>query len=808
MLQSYIKIFLRNFKRSPAFIVINIIGLAIGMAASILIFLFVQHEISYDRYHEKSDNIYRLSRQWTNADGEISLHLGHLAPPFGPLLKEDFEGRIEEAVRLLPTEPVLIYEGKSFQESKFFFSDPELFKVFSWKLLEGDPDKALDFPDGLVISETMARKYFGDNEPMGKAIEMKVAGQTLNLQVTGVMEDIPDNSHFQANFFASMNPVIDFYGSLDRMMQNFGNNSFATYILLADGADPDILEAELPAFIDRHMTAERDGAPVSQSTQINLWPLTDVHLHSNLDSEIEPNSSIEYVYIYTAIAFFILLIACINFMNLATARSAKRAMEVGLRKVMGADKSVLIRQFMSESILMVVFALLLALVITWVALPSFSNFTGKELSFNLIDNPQYVGLMLILVIGVGLIAGSYPSLFLSNFQPIRVLKGTFKTGSGHDKFRSVLVIGQFAISIVLIVSVLVVMRQLDYMKNKDLGFEKDQLVILPAHSEIIANYETLRERWMQQQGVKDVSIASRVPSGRLLDSQGAQAEVNGELLPMNIRISDVHVSHSFVDVFEMELLAGRNFDVNLASDSTESFILNESAVRAIGWESAESAIDRQFNYGIRRGYVVGVLKDFHFESLHQPISPMVFMIPQDRFSQVAIKMHPDHTNATMAYLQEEWTAIRPDEPFNSFFIEDRFQEQYAAEERVGQLFGIFAGLAIIISVLGLLGLTAYATEQRVKEIGIRKVMGASSANIVTLLGKDFLKLVFIGFILAVPIGWYGMSGWLDNFAYSSGIEWWIFVVAGVVAFLVAAVTVSTQSLRAAWINPIDAFKRD
>ena len=808
MLKNYIKIFLRNFKRSPAFILINIIGLAIGMAASILIFLFVQHELSYDKYHEKSDNIYRLSRQWTNADGEISLHLGHLAPPFGPLLKSDFEGRIEEAVRLLGTEPVLIYEGKSFQESKFFFSDPEIFSVFSWKLIEGDPAVALDSPDGLVISETMARKYFGNEEAMGKSLEMKVSGQSINLQVTGVMEDIPANSHFQANFLATMNPVIDFYGSLDQMMQNFGNNSFATYILLADGADPDVLGAELPAFIDRHMNAERDGAPASKNTKINLWPLTDVHLHSNLDSEIEPNSNIEYVYIYTAIAFFILLIACINFMNLATARSAKRAMEVGLRKVMGADKSVLIRQFMSESILMVIFALLLALIITWVALPTFANFTNKELSLNLIENPQYLGLMVLLVAIVGLIAGSYPSLFLSGFQPIKVLKGTFKIGSGHDRFRSILVIGQFAISIVLIVSVLVVIRQLDYMKNKDLGFEKDQLVILPAHSEIISNYETFRERWMQQRGVKDVSLASRVPSGRLLDSQGAQAEVNGELLPVNVRIADIHVSHSFVDVFEMKLLAGRNFDINMASDSTQSFILNEAAVRAIGWENAEAAIERQFNYGQRRGYVVGVLKDFHFESLHQPISPMVFMIPDDRFSQVAIKMHPDQTDATMAYLQEEWTAIRPDEPFNSFFIEDRFLEQYTAEEKVGQLIGMFAGLAIIISVLGLLGLTAYATEQRVKEIGIRKVMGASSVNIVTLLGKDFLKLVLIAFVFAVPIGWFGMRGWLDNFAYSSGLEWWIFLVAGLVAFLVAAVTVSTQSLRAAWINPIDAFKRE
>jgi putative ABC transport system permease protein len=805
MFSNYFKIFLRNLRRNPTYMMINVLGLAVGMAASILIFLFVQHELSYDRYHENADRIYRVSRQWVNPDGQISLHLGHAAPPFAPLIKSDFGDRVEEAVRLLSNNPILIHEGRSFQEEGFFFADPEVFKVFSWKMLEGDPEQALANPDGLVITESMARKYFGNEDAMGKAIEMKVGEFSWDLQVRGVMEDIPANSHFNVEFLATMNPVIAFYGSLDQMMQNFGNNAFSTYLLLAEGVDPNALEREFPAFIDRHIPTESEN-PVSRVTQLNLWPLTDIHLHSNLDSEIEPNSSIENVYIYSAIALFILLIACINFMNLATARSAKRAMEVGLRKVMGADKVLLVKQFMSESMFLVILALLFALVIVWVALPAFGNFTGKDLSLNLFQEPQLLLWMGILVLLVGALAGSYPSLFLSGFQPVKVLKGTFKIGSAHETFRSVLVVGQFAISIVMIVGVMVVLDQLNFIKNKDLGFDKEQIVVLPAYSEFTGNYEMMRERLLQHPGIREVSLASRVPSGRLLDSQGTQAEVNGELLPINVRISDIHVSHSFMNTFGMNLVAGRDLDFNLASDSTGAFLLNEAAVRAIGWSSPEEAVEKQFHYGIRRGYVVGVIEDFHFESLHQPISPMVFMVPDDRFSQVAVKLHPDRQDEAMAFLQEEWTAMRSDFPFSPFFIEDRFLEQYETEEKVGQLFGFFAGLAIVISVLGLFGLAAYSTEQRTKEIGIRKVMGASVSNIVTLLGRDFLKLVLIGFLLAIPIGWYGMNQWLGNFAYSVGVSWWIFVVAGLVAFLVAAITVSSQSIRAALVNPVDTFK--
>jgi putative ABC transport system permease protein len=806
MLSNYFKIFIRNLRKNPGYILINILGLAVGMAASLLILMFVHHELSYEDFHEKKDRIFRVSRAFMNQEGEVNLHLGHTAPPFGPLLKSDFANEIEQAVRLANTNIVLKNGDEVFEEEHVFFADPEVFEVFTWKLLDGNPRTALSSPDGLVLSESMAKKYFGQTDVLGKSMEVMIDNIRFDVQITGIMEDIPDNTHLQPDFLASIEPVINFYGGYEATMRNFGSNSFSTYVLTREGTSPEEIESQFPTFLDRHIQESSSGVKASTWTKLQLWPLSSIHLHSNLDSEVQPNSSIEYVYIYSAIAIFILLIACVNFMNLATARSAKRAMEVGLRKVMGADKSILIKQFMGETIFMTLMGLVVALVLVFIALPTFSNFTDKELSMGMLAQGKYIAMILGMVLLVGLVAGSYPSLFLSGFQPVQVLKGTYKIGSVHEKFRSLLVVGQFAISIMLIIAVLVVLNQLDFMKNKDLGFDKESVLVLPAYNELTENFDILRERYIAHPGITELALGSRVPSGKLLDSQGAQAEVRGELTTLDVRISDVHVSHTFFQTFGIDFVAGRDFDYRLASDSLQAFILNESAIRAIGWGSPEEAMDKQFNYGNRRGYVVGVTKDFHFESLHQPISPMVFMIPDDRFNSVAIKIREEQKEEVVAYLREEWLALKPDFPFNYFTVEDRFAQQYEAEERVGAVFGFFAGLAILISILGLFGLSAYATEQRVKEIGIRKVMGASVISILLLLGKDFLKLVLFGFLIAIPIAWFGMGKWLDNFAYSISVSWIIFLVAGLSAMLVAALTISSQTIRAALINPVDAFK--
>lgn len=790
------------------YVLINLIGLAIGMAVSIVILLYVQFELSYDKHHPDADRIYRVSRAWFNQDGAESLHLGHLAPPFGPLIQSDFPEDVEVAARLFNFNALIKSRGNSMEEERFFFADPESFDLFSWKIIEGEGQSALLEADGIILTESTAKRYFGEESAVGKELQAELAGQEFTFQVRGVMEDMPENSHFHVDFLGSMIPVVQFYGGQEAFMSNYGSNNFSTFLKLAEGVDGKAFEAKLPAMIDRHMGENQAGIPMSKGTKLTLWPITDVHLYSNLASEIEPNGTMDYVIVYLAVALFILLIACINFMNLSTARSSLRSMEVGLRKVMGADKMILIRQFMGESFVMTLFSMILAIILVYLFLPTFSDFTDKALSLNFIENPQYLLGIIGLMVFVGLISGSYPALFLSGFMPAKVLKGAFKAGKGHENFRSLLVIGQFAISVILIVAVLVVVGQLDYMQSKDLGFQKEDIVVLPTSTQINENYLILKDRLENHPGIQEVSLSSRVPSGQLLDSQGTTAEVNGELTQLNVRIADIHVAHNFLDTYGIPLKAGRDFDFQRASDSTEAFILNEAAIRAIGWSSPEEAIGKQFLYGSRRGFVTGVMQDFHFESLHQPIVPIVFMISQNRNNQVSLKIDAAQREEVLAYLEGEWAQLRPDYPFEPLFVDEGFNRQYETEAKVKTIFTFFSVLAILISVLGLLGLVTFATEQRTREIGIRKVMGAETGNILVLLGKDFLKLVAIGFLIAVPVSWFGMSSWLEDFAYKTGISWTTFLWAGLIAGLIAVATVTSQTLKAAWSNPVKSIKNE
>ncbi|GAB3220216.1 ABC transporter permease [Algoriphagus aestuariicola] len=808
MFKNYFKIVFRNAKKHPMYVLINLVGLAIGMAVSIVILLYVQFELSYDKYHPDADRIYRVSRAWYNADGEESLHLGHLAPPFGPLMQSDFPEEVEVMARLFNVNALIKNGNNAMEEERFFFADPEAFDVFSWKIIEGEAQQALTQADGVIVTESTAKRYFGNESAVGKELRANLAGQEFTFQVRGVMEDMPENSHFHVDFLGSMIPVVQFYGGQEAFMSNFGSNNFSTFVKLAEGVDYKAFEAKLPAMIDRRMGENQAGIPMSKGTALTLWPITDVHLYSNLASEIEPNGNFDYVIVYLAVALFILLIACINFMNLSTARSSLRSMEVGLRKVMGADKSVLVRQFMGESFVMTFFAMLLAIVLVYLFLPIFSDFTDKPLSLNFFLHPEYLLAIFGLAAFVGLISGSYPALFLSGFMPAKVLKGAFKAGKGHENFRAFLVVGQFAISVMLIVAVLVVVRQLDFMQNKDLGFQKEDIVVLPNSGQITENYLIIKDRLENHPGIKEVSISSRVPSGRLLDSQGSTAEVNGELTQLNVRIADIHVAHNFLHTYGIPLSAGRDFDFQRASDSTEAFILNEAAIRAVGWSSPEEAVGKQFLYGGRRGFVTGVMKDFHFESLHQPIVPIVFMISQDRNNQVSIKIDAAQREEVLDYLEGEWSQLRPDYPFEPIFVDEGFNRQYEAEAKVKTIFTFFSALAILISILGLLGLVTFATEQRTREIGIRKVMGAETGNILLLLGKDFLKLVAVGFVIAVPISWFGMNSWLEDFAYKTGITWTIFLWAGLIAGVIAAVTVTSQTLKAAWANPVKSIKSE
>ena len=617
MIRNYIKVALRNMARKRIYTFINISGLAIGMAACLLIILFIRYELSFDKYHENADRIYRVSREWFNADGESNLHLGHVAPPFGPLIKNDFEGIVQESVRMLNDDPLMTYGDKQFQEEQFFFVDEGFFRIFSYEILDGDVSAALKEPNTLVLTKAAAYKYFGEEEAIGQVLNYN---NMVDLKVVGIVEETPANSHFHFDMLCSFQTVENYFGR-DNLMGNWGSNNYSTFLLLPEGYDPDLLASQFPDFLDKHM-GEWNGIPVSKFNKLHLWPLTDIHLRSNLDSEIEANSDIATIYVFSLIALMILLIACINFINLSTAQSVGRAKEVGLRKVIGAHKSALVGQFLTESVILALFALCLGVLLVKLALPYFNELFDLQLTFNLSEGAFILFLLIGMALISGLVAGSYPAFYISSFKPVRILRGDPATkGKGSGGLRSALVVAQFAISICLMVCVGIVLNQLEYVKSKPLGFAKENVVVLPMSEDIYNNFENLKQRFLKQPGITDVSLSSRVPSGRLLDSQGGAAEVGGEMQTISVRVADIHVGHDYLSTLQVPFVAGRNFEKNLATDSSQAFVLNEAAVRAIGWSSAEEAIEKKFRYGGREGIITGVVQDFHFESLKQPLRP-------------------------------------------------------------------------------------------------------------------------------------------------------------------------------------------
>lgn len=799
MLKNYLKTTFRNLKRQKTQSTINILGLAIGLTCCILILLFVRDELSFDKFHQNHDRIYRVTRRWLNEDGAVNLHLGFVAPPIGPLLKNDFP-TIEHAVRMIETSGMLVSYGDTyFEEDRFFFAEEDMFEVFSINMIKGDPATALADPLTVVITEEMARKYFGSEDPVGSTMRVEAQGQAAGLKITGVIEPLPHNSHFHADFLASFKTYEAIVG--DQEMQDWGSNNYATYILMPKNYDIRALQDQLDPFIDRHMDEGR-----SKHTQLILQPLTDIHLHSHLDSEIEPNSDITYVYIFSVIAFFVLLIAAINFMNLSTARSSHRAKEVGLRKVVGAKRSQLIKQFLSESLLTVFAGLAVALLLVSLLLPRFNQFINRELSLNLSENLSFLAGLLMAAVFVGIVAGLYPALFLSGFQPARVLKGTKDQKRRKLSLRTALVVFQFAISIVLIICVGVVTSQLKYIQNINLGFNEEQVVVLPSSPEISSQLESFKTQLYENPNIISVSAAKRVPSGRLLDSAGARVMRGGQREPLNFMIAHLRVDHDYIPTFGIELAAGRNFSKEMPTDEANAFILNETAVKEIGWASPQDAIGKEFVYGMAEGQIIGVVKDFHFESVHHAIAPIVLDLSSYSLAQVAVRISPNDIPGTMAFLQNKWREFRPRYPFSYYFVDERFDQQYRSEKRILQLIGYFAFLAIFIACLGLFGLALYTAEQSIKEIGIRKVLGASVSSIVFFFSKEFAKWVLLANIIGWPVAYFAMRKWLENFAYRTSLSPWIFILAGALALLIAILTVSFHSIKAAISDPVKALR--
>ena len=806
MFRNYFKIITRNLWRSKVFSAINIAGLAIGMASCLIILLYLQHELGYDRYNEKADRIMRVTFQGM-VQGE-KMNEASVMPPVAQTLKADYS-EVEQATRLRQMgAPVVTYQEKIFRDGEMAYVDANFFQVFTLPLLQGDAETALQQPHTVIITRTTAERYFGSAEPLGKVL--RVEGLDQPLIVTGVAENVPANSHFHFDLFISM------AGLAEAQSNSWMTSNFFTYLVLSKGYDYQQLQAKLPQVIEKYLGPQMQpsmGMTLAefrnQGNDLGLFlqPLTDIHLSTAIVNPLSPGGNIQYIYLFSAIALFILLIACINFMNLSTAGATKRAREVGIRKVMGSARSSLVWQFLIESMVLTAIALGLAVGLIILALPFFNDLLGIELSINPATHPWLVPGLLAVGLITGVLAGSYPAFFLSAFPPMTVLKGKLTTASQTFGLRSGLVVFQFMISVGLVVGTLVVYSQLAYIQNKQLGFDKEQVLVLPNVGPLGQKVGVFREQLARDPRVRSISISGYLPAGASFDNnffispEGQPAQI--------IKTLRYEVDEQYIPTLGMEIVRGRNFSRDFRSDSA-GVILNETAAKALGFgkDALGSSISHSFGAGTPRIYrVLGIVKDFHFRSFHEPISPVV-MVLSGTAGNIIVKASSNDLPGLLSTTQAHWNDLTAHAPFLYSFLDERFDNIYRTEQKTGLLLGIFAGLTMLVACLGLFGLAMFMTDQRTKEIGVRKVLGASVAGIVGLLAKDFLKLVGLAIVIASPIAYYLMQRWLADFAYRQEMQWWVFAVAGLAAILIAFLTVGFQSVKAALTNPVKSLRSE
>lgn len=799
MFKNYLKIAVRNMGKNKAYSLINILGLAIGMACCILILLFVQDELTYDSYHHHSDWIYRLIAVNRSGGGEERSFV-----PIGAPVAEMFDDTLPEvkrAVRFNRGSRVLVeYGGHKFFEERFFFGDPAVFEVFDFPIISGDAQGALSAPFAVVITETMARKYFGDKDPVGKRL---IVDNDHTYNITAVMQDVPSNSHFHFDFLASLETLSALHG--ERYLKHPGYMAFYTYLLLEENTDPKVLESKMAEGVKRSY-----GEKIAATRTFLLQPLESIHLHSRLEYEIEANGSIFFVYVYSAIALCILLIAAFNFVNLSTARSTMRAKEVGMRKVLGAFRYQLRNQFLGETVLFSVSSLLIAVILVRLFLPVFNSLTGKKLPFDFFGDPSvWLGFVGIVVL-VGILGGLYPAVFLSAFEPMQTLKGKWGAGRRSRSFRHILVVAQFTISIVLIIGTYVIRDQLHYMRGKNLGFDKEQVIVIPMHDENARKgYDYIKRELDNHPSVLSVTAASSVP-GKSVTNIAYRLE--GLPDDAHFSMDTFFVDYDFLETIGIAVAEGRGFDKEFGTDEESAFLLNETAVRELNWESALGkqvtwpSDLRRMDAIVKKGRVVGVVKDFHVTSLHATIGPLLLQVRPSSFRYIAARITPENIRETLSFFREKWRQFSPAFPFEYSFLDEDFDRLYRADEKVGKIVGIFSILAVLVACFGLFGLSSFAAEQRTKEIGIRKVLGASVPRIIFLLTREFAKWILLANIIAWPIAYISAAKWLQNFAYKTTLGIEIFILSGMTALTIALVTVSYQSIKAAAADPIDALR--
>ncbi len=806
MFRNYLKIAFRNIKKHKGYSFINIAGLAIGMACCIMMVIYIASELSFDRYHENADRIYRLCHH-ANIGGTDLIN-GVSNARAAPALRDSYP-EVVNAVRFGWTfRPVVKYKDKQFFESRIFYADDPVFDIFSWPMIKGNPDTALKAPYSIVITEDMTKKYFGDEEALGKILKLN---NKENYTVTGVIKNIPVNSHFLINGLLSFKTLYARGKTFSPMLTDWLSYNFFTYVLLQKGVNYRDLEKKFPALIEKH--AGDQIRAKSSTLEYFLHPLKKMHLYS-IDGR-QGSGPILYIYIFTAIAVFVLLIACVNFMNLSTARASNRALEVGIRKVIGADRRKLCLQFFMDALVFSSLSILFALLLVEMALPLIGSLVGRPLSLNINEMPWLIPGILGMVLFTGLLSGSYPAFFLTAFQPIKVLKGDLKSGGSNSRLRGILVVAQFAICIILIAAIEIIISQLNYMKTREPGFDKEHVVVLPMmDDQVREKLPMIKKELESYHGVLHVSASSTLPGwGSQINDKIPEGftEATTQLM------ADINVDPDFIPTMGMKMIKGRNFSKTFGTDEKNAVIVNETAVRQYGWKEPLGKIiksvvgqnpDGSIKWEPKR--VIGVVKDVHIAPITRAIRPLFIgnthEHPFNQYRVLAVRIKPGNIKDTIDFLKRKWEAMVPHIPYNSFFLDDSFDSQFSNIELSRDILSYFTFLAIFIACLGLLGLASFMAEKRTKEIGIRKVLGATAANIALLLTKEFTKFLLLANVIAWPVAYLIMNNWMRNFPYRTSIGVQAFILAGAMALAIALATVSYQSIKAAVTRPIDALR--
>ena len=789
MIKNYLKIAFRNIIRHKAFAAINIAGLAIGMACSIFILLWVQNELSYDRFNKNANEIYRIAAR--AGDFKVAINPAPMVADLQAKMPV-----IRNTVRLATSSNVFEVGERKFEEKRVFYADSTFLQVFSYRLLKGDRASVLNRPDAVLITEDLAKKYFGHEDALGKILRKD---NNKDVIVTGILANIPSNSHLQFDCILPMSSIAQTNDNIKN--QVWDNFDFYAYVQLDKTSGPS--SANIAKF-NKQMDDIYKTHVSEKTLKVNFWlqPLTAIHLHSNYQVDLPGHGNIQYVNIFFVVALFILSVACINFMNLATARSARRAKEVGLRKVVGAGRKQLIGQFLGESMLISFVSLILATGIVWLLLPLFNDLAGKKLSIHLLDS-RIITILATIALATGLISGSYPALFLSGFQPVKVLKGNVKTMGGNLIFRNGLVVVQFVVSIMLLAGTAIVYRQLNFIKSMNLGFDKSNLLYLPMAGEMWNKQQALKAELKQNPLTSNYAITSDLPVD--LASGTVNVHWEGKDPKSQVVFPTLMVDEGFFNVFQMKILSGRVFSPEFKSDST-NFIVNEKAVQVMGMK-VSNAVGKSLSLWDNKGTIIGVVKNFNYKPIQQPIEPMILAL--NRWGGTAvIRTQPGKTEATIKALGKISADLNPGYPFSYGFLDQDLANQYKGEQRMGSLFNVFAVLAIFISCMGLYGLSAFMAEQRTKEIGVRKVLGASVFKVVYLLSTGFTKLILIAVVIAVPLAWFAINSWLKSFAFRVNADWMVFLIASLAALAIAWLTVSYESIKAAIANPVKSLRNE